>query len=400
MPTGKTIIWILTATVLYLIAWNVGGGWLYAIIALLVAFPLGSMLVSRYNTSGITISQECRDRYLHGETLRTTVTVSNTSRLPRFLLKISGKLAGGAASLLLVYAPGRSSHQVLLTFGPVRRGIYSGSEFQLASKAPAGLARSRRSLRTACPVVVYPRWYPLPGDWSAGRRSAGMVISGTSPARVPSSDYLGIRDYRPEDSPRSIHWKSTARSNRLTVTEYARQAAVTPVILIDTYQRAAIGPDGESSLETAVTLAATLVQREAVRKRRFGIGVSLADAAGRDLGSDPEAAMLMLAGLRADTDTPLDLDAPSSFWADVTPVVIVTSHSCYAGLGRSSLFERYPGAALLLIDGRACNPAGDQRPLLMNDDEIATLAADLEAAGCRFALIDPDTDEESWLAGL
>ncbi|MHB9089678.1 MAG: DUF58 domain-containing protein [Thermoleophilia bacterium] len=400
MPTRKTILWLLTASILYLIAWNIGGGWLYAIIAIVLAFPLGSLLLSRINTRGIAIEQQCQDRCARGDILRTRVTIANGSRLPRFLLKLSGELAGGESSLLLVNAPGGGSTEAVMTFGPVSRGIFSGGSFLLSSQAPAGLARSRRRLRTSCPVVVYPRWYPLPGDWGSERRSTGFAVTDTTPARVPCSDYLGVREYRPQDTPRSIHWRTTARSNSLAVTEYARQRTVSPVIIIDPWRQADIGPAGDSSLEVAATLAATLVQRETAHKRRFGIGTSLADAAQRGFDSDPEVAMLMLAGLRPDGDQPLDLDTTGPGWTDITPVVVTTSLSRYAGIGRGALFERHPGAILLMVDGRACNPTAAEARSLMDDSQLAGVARELDDAGCRFVLVDPSEDEGSWLTDL
>ncbi|MHB1381315.1 MAG: hypothetical protein ACYCXJ_03715, partial [Thermoleophilia bacterium] len=132
MPTRKTILWLLTASILYLIAWNIGGGWLYAIIAIVLAFPLGSLLLSRINTRGIAIEQQCQDRCARGDILRTRVTIANGSRLPRFLLKLSGELAGGESSLLLVNAPGGGSTEAVMTFGPVSRGIFSGGSFLLS----------------------------------------------------------------------------------------------------------------------------------------------------------------------------------------------------------------------------------------------------------------------------
>lgn len=400
MPTRKTILWLLAAILLYLIAWNIGGGWIYAIIAIVIAFPLGSILLSRVNTSRISISQQCLDRCTRGDTLRTRVTVSNASRLPRFLVRLSGELAGAESSLLLINAPGRSRHETMMTFGPVRRGIFSGASFLISSQAPAGLARSRRLLQASCPVVVYPRWYPLPGDWSSRRRSTGFVVTDLTPARVASSDYLGVREYRPEDSPRSIHWRTTARSNNLVVTEYARQATVSPVIIIDPWRQADIGPADNSSLEVAASLAASLVQREAVHERRFAIGSSLADAADRGFDSDPEGAMLMLAGLRPDGDQALDLDTTCPEWTDITPVVITTSLSRYAGIGSSALFERHPGAILLMVDGRSCQPSATETRSLMDDGQLARVGEELAGSGCLFVLVDPDVDEGSWLADL
>ncbi|RJQ46420.1 MAG: DUF58 domain-containing protein [Gaiellales bacterium] len=400
MPTRKSIIWLLAAAALYFIAWNIGGGWLYTIIAILIAFPLGSLIISRFNTGSISLTQECPDRCSQGDELSTTITIRNRSRLPRFLLDITGSLGGSDASLLLAHAGGASSREIPLVFSNVRRGIYTGGGFTLSSRAPAGLARSRRGFMTDCPLVVYPRWRQLAGDWGSGDAGSGHAGAGAAPARAASGDYLGVREYRPGDSPRSIHWKTTARSNRLTVTEYARPVTMVPVFIVDPFRQGEIGEGDDSSFETAVSLAASLVQREALHRRDFGIGASWEEAAARGLDSDPEAAMLFLAGLRAESREPLGLDTAGTGWADATPVVIMTSHTAYATVDESDLVADYPQSMILMIDGRACGPDYRQRGLLLDDSRIDRLAGRLDATGCRFLLIDPDEDLERCLEGL
>lgn len=399
MPTKKTLTWLLAATALYLIAWNIGGGWLYAIIAILVAFPLGSVIMSRFNTRRVRVEMECPDRCTRGDELAARLRVANGSWLPRFLLNIRVGLAGSDASLLLVYTPARGSNDLMMDFNGLRRGVYSGSEVLLSSKAPIGLARGRRRLDVYCPLVVYPPWFPLAGDWGSGRRGSGYASASTTPARVPAHDYLGVREYRPEDSPRSIHWKTTARSNRLAVTEYARQTATTPLFLLDRFREADVGPAGESSFETAVSLAASLVQREAAHRRGFAIGGEWDEAVARGLDSDPEAAMLLLARLEADSGSPLVMET-APFWPGVTPVIILTSHVAYSALDDSPLITNHPQSITLMLDGRACSPTREQERRLMDNVEISGLAERLEAAGCRFLLVDPREDLAACLESL
>jgi uncharacterized protein (DUF58 family) len=400
MPTKKTIFWILAAGVLYLIAWNIGGGWLYAIIAILIAFPLGSVILSRYNTSAITIEQLSPDRSSQGEDLRTTLVVENSSFLPRYLIRLTCDFAGGSSSMLLVRIEGKSRTSYHMTFSNVRRGIYSGSTLEIASKAPVGLARSRRPLHLSCPMVVYPQWQPLPADWNSGGRSSGYSASSSVPVRSSSSDYLGVREYRPEDSPRSIHWKTSARSDRLAVVEYARQATITPVFLVDPFREAIQGPPEASSFETAVSAAASLIQREAAYNRRFGSGTSLSDAAAKGLGHDPDTAMMQLASLNADADEPLFSKETLTGWPEITPVLIVTSHSCYAQLAQSDLVKDYPDTTVLMIDGRLYADPIKGHGTLLNDEQIARLSDELAAAGCSFRMLSSSKDTARCLEDL
>jgi uncharacterized protein (DUF58 family) len=282
----------------------------------------------------------------------------------------------------------RSSRELSVTYKDVRRGIYNGGSLMLSSKAPFGLSCSKRRLDQDGSLVVYPRWHMLAGDWSSGLMSAGYLFSGAVATRNPTSDYLGVREYRTEDSPRSIHWKTSARSNRLTVVEYARHTAMTPVFIIDPCRRADIGGGAASSFETCIIAAASLVQREAMFNRRFGIGTSLQDATVTGLGHEPEAAMLKLAGLEADAEQPVTQAEAALPWPDVTPVLIVTSHKDYARLDDATLFDHHPQTLVVMVDGRAHDPEAGNTKYLLDDDEIETLSERLSLMGSDLVLID------------
>ena len=296
MPTRKTVFWFTSAIVLYLIAWNIGSGWLYILVAMLIGFPLTSMLLTRLNTRRINVSQMSTETATQGDSVSSRLAVNNSSFFPRFFLRINCSFGGADNSALIPFLGGKGHYDLSLELRDLRRGVYAGGRVSAESSAPIGLAFSRRRFETQSPLVVYPRWHGITSDWGEGRKDAGYMVSSSVPTRHATSDFLGVREYRPEDSPRSIHWRTSARSNKLAVIEYARQSAITPVFIVDAFIEGATGTDRDSSFETAVSLAASLVQREARKNRRFAIGETLVDAAERGLEPEPRPAMLGLAG--------------------------------------------------------------------------------------------------------
>jgi len=400
MPTKKTIYWLVAAAVLYMIAWNVGSGWLYILTTLLLALPLVSIPLSRMNVRNVKVRITGPESLVSGEQLPVLVEIRNGSRLPRFFLDMDLAYAGSNQQLFVSSLGPRETRETILEFSDVRRGSYDGAQIRISSAAPAGLARSRSRLEVAGPVTVYPVWHRLHTDWASGRKNAGYMVSSAVPTRNAASDYLGVREYRPEDSPRSIHWRSSARSGKLTSIEYSRLAAMTPVLLLDSFSDADRGNGLSSTFETAVTIAASMVHREAGHNRRFGIGASPGDASVRGLGLQVDEAMDWLAQVQATTAQPMDLSGNGLTWPEVTPVLLLTSHVAYMRLDQSELLQDFPHSIVVMLDGRGFSEEESADPDLMDSDALDELADRLESIGAEFLLITSRDEVPECLADL
>jgi uncharacterized protein (DUF58 family) len=67
-------------------------------------------------------------------------------------------------------------------------------------------------------------------------------------------EYRSLREYRPGDDPKDIHWRSSARMREPVIREYERDGAETRWICLDT--RAEPGDPAEVAVEVAASLAA------------------------------------------------------------------------------------------------------------------------------------------------
>jgi uncharacterized protein (DUF58 family) len=104
---------------------------------------------------------------------------------------------------------------------------------------------------------------------------------------------MGVREYRPEDSRRQIHWKATARTGDLAVKvlEHVSQTTIMLVLNAATFEQVWIGVDRASQdavVETAAGLArASLTEGLAVGLAAngaapgFGRGIRVAPGRGR-----------------------------------------------------------------------------------------------------------------------
>ena len=73
-------------------------------------------------------------------------------------------------------------------------------------------------------------------------------------------EFVGVREYRPGDSPRHVHWRSTARAGQLIVKEFASETEPGLTIALDLRASSVVGADEDTSLELAIKIAATLAR--------------------------------------------------------------------------------------------------------------------------------------------
>ena len=118
---------------------------------------------------------------------------------------------------------------------PARRGRLSLVGMTIARADPFGLFRG--FVRVAAPqsVLVLPRRYPVPDlDLPGNRRyqHGGVALAASV---GDSEEFASLRDYRPGDPLRRIHWRSWARVARPIVKEFQDEFFVRHALVLDTF---------------------------------------------------------------------------------------------------------------------------------------------------------------------
>ena len=260
-----------------------------------------------------------------------------------------------------VLVEGRSD----LLLAPPRRGLRRLEAARLVFADPLGLWRAHVPLRAALEVLALPRPFmvddlPLSGLVSAERLRADR-----------GDDLAGLRDYRRGDHLSSVHWRQSARLDRLVVVDAERPARVRRTVLLDTragsYGTAPAAPgtpgaqpvrqSGRSeagAFETAVSLAAGVLgaweSTGADLRLVMGRRVLEADAGGHE-GIMPLLEALALVGLTAELER-AGSEEPGSPDGD-PPDVVITGAAALAGLGRELAAPRATGD--LLVVGSAAD---------------------------------------------
>jgi uncharacterized protein (DUF58 family) len=225
---AKPAFVVVLGVVLYLIASNVGAGWLYVVVAALLGMVLVSIPLPWLAVRRIELRRQAPVVATAGEPFDCTLELKNTGRLPRFMVETLDSFAGDTGRAVAVRLRGGRPETVRYTVENPRRGIYAGGEIVLESRAPFGLFCGRRRIRVASETVVYPRTFDVASlsPWSERDAEPGDGSESSTLHRGHGGEFWGVREYRPGDPARLIAWKRSARglpSGRLAVIELARE---------------------------------------------------------------------------------------------------------------------------------------------------------------------------------
>lgn len=163
-------------------------------------------------------------------------------------------------SMTFARVPGRGRHRERWSGLAPSRGKYRFSVLDVITRSPFGLIERRVTLDQPAELVVYPRVGQLQRRWHQLYREASETKSGSRHDRSTiEQEYHGLRDYRPGDTLRWIHWRTTARMARPMVKEYEQQNEQDLAILIDPWlPRSRVTKELRRRLEDTIEFAASL----------------------------------------------------------------------------------------------------------------------------------------------
>jgi len=151
-----------------------------------------------------------------------------------------------------------------------RRGWMSFGPTQLRVREPFGIFERTVKLSQKTSVLVYPRVRPIPDVMTASALQAGNAVSFGAWADYPP-ETGGVRDYATGDSFGRIHWPLSARHQRLMSKTFEQPLTTDLWILLDLDRNVHFGEGEESTIEYAVSLAASMASQVTSRGRQVGL---------------------------------------------------------------------------------------------------------------------------------
>lgn len=255
-------------------------------IALLLV-PLTIYLRLRRSMQGLDLSQESAEAAFEGDRLRVSIVLRNHGRRgvdhPRFS-EVFGPEDDAQKDLVFPQriAPDdttQASYEAIC-LGP--RGRYRFGPTVLRLSDLFGWFEIQTALENDRRITVYPRLddFGLLAAMSAlGSSGPGEQIRGGPGV---SGEFWSVREYRPGDPRRRIHWAATARHGSLIVREFGRPASGDIAVVLDRNQQVPGAQRRFGAFENTVRLAAGIVDHALTHGR----AVQVLDATGR-LGPPP-----------------------------------------------------------------------------------------------------------------
>ena len=160
------------------------------------------------------------------------------------------------------------------------RGHFDIGPMSVRVTDPFGLVELGRAFHTTASLTVTPRTVPLPGI------PLGGVWTGAGDNRprafaTGSAEDVTVREYRQGDDLRRVHWRSSARVGELMVRREEQPWQSRATVFLDNRLISHRGQGVASSLESAVSTAASI----AVHLSQRGYAVRLVTASGEQQGT-------------------------------------------------------------------------------------------------------------------
>jgi len=225
--------------------------WLFLLAAWMLALMLATFAYSAWNRAGLRLHLVARDsrpapdspaEALPDNLLRTSPWPApvfegdglelevglNTAGAPRGPAWVTGLVGDRPVTFGTGVVP-RDGWRRVEVLPKLRRGAIGATGWQLGTSDPLGFFNSVRSCPDVEVAVVLPAFTSL----APARQPRELEASLAAPRAGSGNELFGIREYRPGDSLRRIHWRSSARHGELVVREYEPPGMRTLAILVD-----------------------------------------------------------------------------------------------------------------------------------------------------------------------
>jgi len=221
----------------------------------------------------------------------------------------SWKRGAAVKEHVLLSLPPNGREEIRAEVVPLRRGHLRLSGLTIACPDPFGLFRSFVTVPAEQSVLVLPKRYSLPPVNLPGTRryQPGGVALASSVG--DSEEFISLRDYRPGDPLRRIHWKSWARTGRPIVKEFQDEFFVRHALIMDTFQKTDHSDIFEEAVSVAASFACTIQTQESLLDLMFVGTEAYCFTSGRGL-AQTDRLLEILASVRACRDKPFSTLPP------------------------------------------------------------------------------------------
>ena len=216
---------------------------------------------------GLTLADCLSTRYPDVDDFRRTARTRGQSGtnwfdrrvgFPRWLSLVRKSQGARLETLSVQTIPSGSSVTLTVPLRPTRRGKIVFTAIELRRPDPLGVFFAKYKDKQYGELVSLPKRYPIPPlSWISERHfhRGGLALATTV---GDSEEFIGLREYRPGDPLRHIHWRSFAKRGAPVVKEHQDEYFDRHALLIDTF----LDDADPADFETVISIAASFIQSE------------------------------------------------------------------------------------------------------------------------------------------
>jgi len=243
---------------------NTGTNLLYLLVCMLLGLIVVSGILSERSLRGLRFTAVVPDDVFAGRPAPLCARVVNRKRWSTSY-SVTIEALGPDGAETRVYLPRLlSGEERLVTWETTfaARGPHPFPAIRISTKFPFGLFLKAGHVPLRAEILVFPS---VSGLGPELRRTVGTAAPAGIRRRGRGHDLYNLRDYRPGDDPRLIHWRSSAKTGALTVRELEAETAVDTRLVLE-------GRSGDpDAVERGLSRAASFV----VHLIRAGAAVEL-----------------------------------------------------------------------------------------------------------------------------
>ncbi|MCP4696245.1 MAG: DUF58 domain-containing protein [Gammaproteobacteria bacterium] len=183
---------------------------------------------------------------------------------PRWEWMMRQNRGGDIAAKPLLMLPARGKLDVNMDLRPIRRGYIHFSLLQIARPDPFGLFKSLRTLPKRDKLLILPKRYPVPDLHLPGHRRYQRGGVNLAMSVGDAVEFTSLREYRPGDPLRHIHWKSLAKQGKPIVKEFQDEFFVRHALILDTFMPKGRQDRFEEAVSVAASIACNTISQDAL----------------------------------------------------------------------------------------------------------------------------------------
>ena len=215
---------------------------------LVLAGLIAGTLIMHWRLSKRTIENLSAQRRLPTEAFackpfRVRYQVTNLSRFfPAWMIRIEDQVELAAPSLAKTTACAVGIVAANQTQSPhldctvPRRGVYQWGPIEVRTVFPFTLFLARKTIETSETLHVFPALLSLDRSWLRQLTTGGGGASSTvRRSGASEGDFFGMREWKNGDSPKWIHWRTSARMNEPIVRQFEQPHRFDACFLVDSF---------------------------------------------------------------------------------------------------------------------------------------------------------------------